>query len=67
MFSTSCPLNFELLGMVTETVAVVPFAPMTSTGSVTVPEVPLDPGVRLTLAVACFVESAALVAVIVTV
>ena len=61
------PLRFALLGMVTEVVAVVPLGPITSTGSVMGVAGPLEAGVRVTVAVAVLVGSAALDAVTVTV
>ena len=63
------PLRFVPAGMLNETVAVVPFAPITSTGKVIVVggAVWLAAGFNVTLAEAAFVESVALVAVTVTV
>src|SRR5271163_2273909 len=76
MVIASCnwPPTFVPAGMVTVTGAVVPLAPITSMGSVTVVGVPLvagavevGVGISVTTAVAVLVESATLAAVMVTV
>jgi hypothetical protein len=63
----SGPLRFAPLGMVIEVVTAVPLGPITSTGSVSGPDGPLEAGVRVTVAVAVLVGSATLAAVMVTV
>src|ERR1700722_2392803 len=63
---TNWPVRFEPLGMFTQADTVVPFGPITSSGSVTVGGGPVL-GVRVTVAVPVLVVSTTLVAITVTI